>query len=275
MSRVYTSSKTQVRVVMGEVTEIKEGGMDLVIKANQFNKATSTNEDVEFKVHTGVAVTDVKVGYKVTAIGYTGRGGVLNADAVLSGSKGYEDEGITVLTGFVKNVHMNEEMNQDGTHKVKADGVTQRQPHFDIYLSTKDMDDAYHNHVIKVYNGKTEEGKTTPIERAKKMFGRFDKENNRIRVSVVTRPGQERTWTSVGKDGKEYTNSLISHMGYSAIDVDYIDQEKKKENPAQSKTPAAPALAQPAPKQPAPAAPTQASGFETPGPEMDDEEMFN
>ena len=170
---------------------------------------------------------------------------------------------------------MNEEMNQDGTHKVKADGVTQRQPHFDIYLSTKDMDDAYHNHVIKVYNGKTEEGKTTPIERAKKMFGRFDKENNRIRVSVVTRPGQERTWTSVGKDGKEYTNSLISHMGYSAIDVDYIDQEKKKENPAQSKTPAAPAPAQPAPAQPAPAAPTQASGFETPGPEMDDEEMFN
>ena len=74
MSRVYTSSKTQVRVVMGEVTEIKEGGMDLVIKANQFNKATNANEDVEFKVHTGVAVTDVKVGYKVTAIGYTGRG---------------------------------------------------------------------------------------------------------------------------------------------------------------------------------------------------------
>ena len=44
MSRVYTSSKTQVRVVMGEVTEIKEGGMDLVIKANQFNKATNAKD---------------------------------------------------------------------------------------------------------------------------------------------------------------------------------------------------------------------------------------
>lgn len=270
MSRIYTKQNGP-KVVMGEVTEIKEGSMELVIRASQHNNATKQNEDVDVKVVTGTPVTDVKVGFKVTAVGYPGRGGVLNADAILNGNKSYEEDGITVLTGFVRNVHMNEEMNQDGTHKVKQDGVTERKPHFDIYINTRnDGESTFQNHVIKIYDGKVEEGKATPIEKAKRLFGRFDKDTNRILVSIVTRPGQERTWTSTGKDGKEYTNTQISHMGYSAIDITYIDQEKKKETPAQGKEDKTPA-----PAQSAPAQPTQASGFETPGPEIDDEEMFN
>ena len=49
----------------------------------------------------------------------------------------------------------------------------------------------------------------------------FPNESNRIRISVVTRPAQERTWTSVGKDGKEYTNSLYTDEEFQLRRANY------------------------------------------------------
>lgn len=239
--RTYTNQNSGLVVVAGKIKAISNDRTVMTVETEEYVKDVNggSRKTVEMNVSNplGFPADDYKVGYSVTAVGYKHGKGTIQADRVLTGNDIYEGQDLTVITGFVKFARLNEEKNADGTPKMKQDGVSPRKPHFDITLSVKEGDD-YVNHVIKIYDGNTEPGAKSQIDRAKAMFGRFDRESNRIKVSVVTQPGQRRSYTTV-QNGREYNNLVCDHMGYKSIDVEYIDQkERDKGAQANDKQPA-------------------------------------
>jgi hypothetical protein len=171
---------------------------------------------------------------------------------------------------------MNEEKNADGTARLRQDG-SPRKPHYDVTVSVKG-EEHYVDHVIRVYDSPN--AQKSNIETMKRMFGHFNKESNRISVTFVTTPGQERSYVTM-RNGNEYTNFVIDHMGYKSMDVEYLDQREKTASkeaaPEAAKAPAqtaqAPVQEAPVQETPAAQAPVQ-NGFTAPELDLDAEKEF-
>lgn len=257
MARAYTSQKTGLNVVSGKVKTISDDRTMMVVTTSRYNSESKQNEEYDVTVQTANQFGEgVKEGFSVTVAGYKGRGGTLNDVTVMTGQDVYEEEATSVITGFVSYAGFREEKNADGSPKTKQDG-SPKKPHYDICIKVKDEDtNHYVNHRIKVYDFPNEE--KSSIERMKKIFGKLDTEKNRIRVTIVTNPGQEYNYTSTGKDGREYTNYESVHMGYRFLDVEYVDQKEQ----SQSKDVPAKETAAETPVQEATPAQNHGNGFE-------------
>jgi len=269
--RVYKNQASGLQTIIGPIKSISDDGLSMVVSSE--TRDTQGVHPIDFTINSAYPLTDenYRVGKTVTCTGYQSGKNTINADAILMGNSSFTVEDLAIVTGFVKRAKLNEEKNEDGTPKVNKEGKPKK-PHFDVTITTKEPDGSYVNHRIKIYDGNNvEAGKKTPIDRAKAMFGKFDKDNNRMYVSVVTQPGRDYTIPSTGEDGKEYLNKYCDHMGYKAIDITYIDEKTRERNNGDK-----PAPSQTAPTQTPPQSqPAQGSGFENNDIEMDDMDMFN
>ena len=123
MSRVYARNDG-LRVISGKIKSISDDRSTLVLAANEYNRTTKANEEKEFTVISHGLGDEYKVGFDATVVGYPGRNNSITADAVLVGNQIFEDIDVTVLTGLVRSVFMNEEKTADGAPKMKTDGAT-------------------------------------------------------------------------------------------------------------------------------------------------------
>lgn len=243
MASTYSNDKTGIKVVAGTIKSIEADGLTMVIATEERNKDGQVSA-VEKTIRTDAAPFTAEEGYKVgreaTAIGYPSKGGTILADAVLVGNQIYETEGLTVITGLVKRARFNEEKNEDGTPKMTRGSEEQaphaKKPHFDITVTVKDIPTGnYVDHRVKVYEGNAEEGKTSQLDRAKKLFSRFDAKENRIAVSIVTTPGREYSLPYTKKDGSEGISYYCDHMGYKKLmNINYIDSKERAKTAPQA-----------------------------------------
>ena len=268
--KTYKNQASGVIVSSGKIKSVSEDRMVLTLVSSEFDRGTSANVEKEYEVSCGIPFGDeYKPGFTVTAVGYQRGKGVIMAESVLAGNDVYETQDLAVVSGLVKFARLNEEKNADGTPKTKQDG-SPKKPHFDITVTVHDGE-KYVDHVVKVYEGAVEQGKKSQMDIVKSLFKNFDRESNRIRVSIVTQPGQSYSRT-VNKDGKEYVNWGCSHMGYRSLDVDFIDA-KEKTNDAPQK----PQQEQPVPQpqeQPQITQPQNGAGFDAPNISMEEDELF-
>lgn len=268
MSRVYRNQASGLVVVSGKIKSISEDRMVMTVTSEEYSRSIGKSEPVELNVSSSTPYEEeIRVGYSVTVSGYPRGKGVIHAEIAEIGNHTFETQDLAVVSGLVKFARMNEEKNADGTPKMKQDGVTPKKPHYDVTITSKDGD-KYVDHVIRVYDGNREEGKPSQTDRIAKAFSRFDRETNRIRATFVTQPGQPYSYTSTGKDGKEYVNCVSTHMGYKSMDLEFIDQRERGKD--------APAKKQEDKEAPQNAAPVNTgSGFEAQAADLEaEEEMF-
>lgn len=254
--RTYTNSSTGMKVLMGTIKSISEDRRTMVVTTQEMDRSKNEYVPVEYTVKTQIPFEDdYKVGFDVTAAGYGHGKGTIMAEAVLIGNSYYDDAELAIVKGFVKKAGLKSEKNEDGTPKTKRDGSI-RKPHYDVTVAIHEGD-KWVDHIIKLYDGNTPAGKKSMIDRAQAMFGRFDRETNRIKVTFVTAPGTYESKESVGKDGKTYINNYCYHLGAKAIDIEYVDQkEKDKSTPEKAVTKPTPERVEPVQD-----APQQGNGF--------------
>lgn len=224
MSTIYKNEKTNLQTVVGTVKSIDDTRTNMVVEAEKRTRDTNgkiviSTEEVKVASMTPIE-EEIKVGYTTTVVGEMFRG-ALQADAILKPYDYYENKDLAWVQGLVLFASMNEEKNPDGSPRLKQDG-TPKKPHFDVTVKVNDGE-KFVNHIIRIYDGKD----GGEIERAKKLFGKFNKDTNRIRVTFITSPGQE--YSSPSKDG-QYTNHYMSHLGYRKLDLEYLDQKEKAQD---------------------------------------------
>lgn len=246
MSKVYRNQKTGLQFASGVIKSISDDRAVMIIESSEYDRQNKTNKPIEIKAVSMIPFEDsYRVGYDVMAVGYQQGPNTIGAQAVLTGNAMFENEQLTAISGYVRFARLNEEKNADGTQKVKADGVTPRKPHFDITVSVKDEDGRYVNHIIKVYDSpNAEAGQKTNIQRAQAQFGKFDRDTNPIKVHVITQPGVVRSYTNT-KDGKEYVNYTCDHVGYSSMDIEYVEPREKTKDAPQTTRQSTPAQTAP------------------------------
>lgn len=238
--------KDGITVASGKIKSISDDRMHMVLATQDYNKTEKKVIDTDMNVVLQIPLDDsMKRGFDVTVAGYPHGKGTFMAETVLSGNDIYQTEDLTIITGFVTSVRFNEEKNEDGSPKMKQDGVTPRKPHYDISVPVQ-MEGKRVWHQIAVYDNDIYN--KDAIEKAKRLFDKFDKETNRIKVTFVTRPGDITSYVTHGANGQEYTNYSCRHMGYQSVDVEYVDQkEKTKTTPTSEKSTPAPETTQPTP----------------------------
>lgn len=264
-------------VVMGEVESISPDRMSMVVKT--IERSQEGTSELKFTVPSTIAYDDrFKPGFNVTVIGgmYKGK---INDATVLSGNASYSYEDVSVISGFVRNVFLNKELNEDGTHKMtkpvvdETTGQTKapspKKQHIDISIAVNNAG-KWVDHVIKVYDVPAMEGNTSQFERINSMFKNFDAKTNRIYATFVTRPGVEMDNTWIDKDGNERHSFREMHMGYTKFDLKYIDAERERTQENQSRTQATNSQTQPTTSAPSVSPVTPASPVvepvETPAP---------
>lgn len=272
MSKVYLNQATGLTVIEnGKIKSISEDRMTMVVTADEYNRAENKNVSVDTTIVGTIPFdADYKVGFNVTAAGYKRGKGTIGAETILSGNDTYENQDLAIVTGFVKFTRMNEEKNQDGTVKLNREGKPKK-PHYDVTITVNE-DGKWVDHIIKVYEMPTEDGKKSNMDRVANLFRNFDAKENRIRATFVTTPGQRDSYPYTKKDGTEGMNHVCYHMGYKSMDVEFVDaKEKTQTAPVASKAPNVP-TPQPMPTQYAPA--QSGTGFDSVI-ERDDDELFS
>ena len=252
MAKNYLVKATGVSVISGTIKNITEDGLGAVIVVNEYSKEDG-NKEVEVSITSNAAMTELKDGDLVTAMGFK-RGNNVAIERISKDNACMSLEGTTVLTGEVLFANKNEEMNQDGSHRLTQAG-TVKKPHFDITVAVG-QGATRETHTVKFYNFTTKDGRAVDnIGRYEKAFANFDRENNPVFVAIVTDEGQAWTRESTDKNGKVWQNAMVSHMGANSVDINYVNaKERTNETPAQS-APAAPAQQAPAQAQPQAQAP--------------------
>lgn len=238
--------KDGITVASGKIKDISDDRMHIVLATQDYNKTDKKNVDMDMNIVLQIPLDDsMKKGFDVTVAGYPHGKGTFMAETILSGNDIYQTEDLTILTGFIASTRLNEEKNEDGSPKMKRDGTTPRKPHYDISIAvTEEGHKVWHQ--IAVYDN--EKYNKDAIEKAKRLFDKFDKKSNRIKVTFVTRPGETTSYVTHGANGQEYTNYSCRHMGYQSVDIDYVDQkERTKTTPVSEKSTPAPEMPAPAP----------------------------
>lgn len=267
MSKIYRNQKSGTVVASGIIKGISEDRMCMTIACQEYDRNTKQSNEVVMEAITQVPYGDeYRVGFAATAVGYPRGTGKMSAESVMIGNDYVETNDLAIVSGLVKFATYRDEMNADGTPKLNQKQEPKK-PHFDITISVKE-DDKYVDHVVKVYDRPVKEGEKSEIEKCKARFANFDRETNRVRATIVTRPGTAYVST-VQKGDREYVNNAMSHMGITSMDLDYIDKERAEK----SKGDAQPAkAAEPAPQE----APVNepASGFDAPAMDLEAEQEF-
>lgn len=278
MGNMYTNRNSGLTVAMGKIKSIAEDRLSMVIEASEYvqeqdshnpqvKKTVSKAVDVNVRSSVPFTDADYRVGYQATAVGYgKGTGNMaMQAQAVLIGADMFECEALAVVKGTVKRTLMNEEKNSDGTPKLNRDGKP-RKPHFDIVIAVPDkVNNRWVDHVIKIYDGKTEPGKRGQIEQMKYRLKDFDYEQNGVAATFVTQPAEIKEKEYIKKNGETGVSYSAYHIGCIKMDFEYIgERTRAKENEHGT-----PAQVQPqAPSQPAPQAsnpaPTPQPSYEAP-----------
>ena len=258
MSMYYKHDKTNSTTVVGKIASIADDRMSLTIEAEVRRKGVKEPETLAIEVKSATPIDEeFSVGKRATAVGFNipdmadPNKQVVQAMSLSCRPQAFEWGKLAVVSGEVLFASFNEEKNEDGTPRMTreytaADGsVTpahEKKPHFDISVKVKEADEngdpKYVLHTVQCYPWK---GDMTQIDRYKKLFANFDRENNPCFATIVTQPGNEYAVQKV-VNGKEYINYNSRHMGITKIDVEF---EKVRENtksaeaaPAKVETPA-------------------------------------
>lgn len=248
MPRFYKNNKTNTTVMTGTVVKVADDRMSFVLKSQEYNRANSANVDKEILIRSNTPIEeDIVAEQYITCVGYiipdpeNAEGTTAQAMYISNKDQSWDYKTLSVVNGTVLFANYVEEKNEDGTPKMTRERTDKdgnvvppkaKAPHFDIGIQTREDDGNGGTkrvlHTIKLYAYK---GDTAQIDRMKKLFKTFDKENNPCYASVVTQPGQESSQVKE-YNGKEYTNFYCQHMGISSIDVVFTKERvQQKETP--------------------------------------------
>ena len=189
MAFIYRQQNTGLNVINGTVKSIAEDGKSMVVATQERSKDGVT--DVEYTAETQIPYeqNEFKKGYQVTVFGY-GRGkNKIMADGVLTGQSSYEDQDISLVTGFVSKASYNPELKEDGTPKTKRDGSAKK-PHYDITVNVHEGD-KWVNHVIQIYDGKVEPGKKTPSSVQRQCSGSLTRKPTESKYPLLQHPAEK------------------------------------------------------------------------------------
>lgn len=257
--KIYNRRKTGLNIVSGPVKAIEpaqNGAQKVTIEVEEYDTGSKSTVKSEVTATSNVVSDGLVVGAIATAVGYQWGKGAIMASYISVGPHVESMEDVEIISGLVQKAVYKDELNEDGSPKLKRDN-TPRKPHFDISVLIPDEEGHRVSHIVKVYNfSKSEDGKLSNIERMQRRFNGFkDKDSTPIECTIVTAPGTVRSWESEFK-GKVYQNYCCDHMGVISLDLNYL-YEKESVRPEQTQT----LETSTEPVQPAPApasAPTQA-----------------
>ena len=224
MAKVY-KKKSGLNVVSGLVKSIdlaQNGAKRVVITVSEKNPQTKKWEDKDIAATSNVVDDGVVVGAVVTAAGYLWGASNIMASYISAGPHVETIDEVEIVSGLVQKAVYKSEINEDGTPKLTRNG-TPRKPHFDISVMVPDEEGHRVIHITKVYNfSKSEEGQLSNIEKMQKRFADFkDKDSTPIECTIVTVPGNLRSWDSE-YNGKIYHNFCCDHMGLQSLDLNYL-----------------------------------------------------
>lgn len=246
MSKMYTSKKAGYSVLSGTIKEIADDRMSMVVSYRNYdfaNKKADTKEthvvsmkpfDAAYGVKDNITVLGAIMGQDFQAVQFS-------KDAAC-----FEVPNMSVVTGDVSKIRINEELNQDGTPKMRRSDGQQKKRHFDIFVRVPDGDKTV-EHIIKVYDSQKyhKAGEPTNIEKYAARFessirddgtvlqGFTSPEETPIRVTIATQPGQE--FAIEQPDGSVYYG--CSHMGINSIDMEFGYQRVLKKGQEQTASP--------------------------------------
>ena len=244
MSKYYNNTKSGIRVVSGPIDTISSDGKEFTIKHTTWSKDKTTDkyvsseETVVCMNTAGSAFENIAVGDEVCAYGY-GRGtkdgcATIGVEGLLDGKHNHYvevDPTLAIIYGRIKSAGMNNEKDENGNPKLKADGITARKPHFDIKftLRRKDEDgDHFESHTVSRY--RTSYDKQDVLESFNKKFKDFNPEEKNYLVCIVTAPAEITPLTFKGDDGQDVTIYYARHMGTKSIDTEIVDPLPKWED---------------------------------------------
>ena len=278
MANIYESTKTGTRVISGKVAKMAEDRMSCIVATQKYDRANHVNTDVEIEIKAQIPFDEsIMVGKSATVVGYV----VPNmtdptqmsvvAMHISAEASCYDYGTLSVVTGDVVFASFKDERDENGQPKMTKEFTNEKgeiiaphekKPHFDIGVNVKELDDNGGTrtvlHTAALYPHK---GDMKAIERLQKAFANFDKTENPARVTLITQPGREGSYTKTVGD-KEYINYVCNHMGINNCDIEYV---KAKENTN--------APAQPTQAAPAQSAPVQESApASTPAPEKEEDD---
>lgn len=271
MSKLYNSKKAGTAVLSGKVTSISDDRMQMNVEYREYDAVAKKGTNKTKTVISGMPLNDTyKVGQNVSVVGYIQGPTNVSALHICNTTACFESDMIAVVSGHVKKAALNTETKEDGSPKLKKDGVTPRKPHFDVVVAVNEGDVEV-NHIVKVYNSPKfqNEGEPSNIERYQKRFENFvNADETPTRVTIVTQPGQSFEYEM--PDGQVYHG--CSHMSINSLDMEYEYSRKKSQDKpveAAEKTQAAtPENTQAAPSTPSASAVaqkeeiTEVSGFD-------------
>lgn len=224
MARIY-KRKTGLNVISGVVKAIEpaqNGAKRVVITVSERNPQTKKWEDHDVNVTSNTVDDGVVVGAVATAAGYLWGASNIMANFVAVGPHIASVDDVEIISGLVQKAVYKDEKNDDGSPKLTRNGAP-RKPHFDISVIVPDEEGHRVSHIVKIYNfSKIDDGQLSNIEKMQKRFADFkDKDSTPIECTIVTSPGQIRTWESEFK-GKVYQNYCCDHMGQFSLDLNYL-----------------------------------------------------
>ena len=239
MSKAYLNKKTMLSVVSGKIESISDNRQEATISYQEYDYNKKTSSTKEVHAQTMLPFDDsYQVGQKITMLG----GFVGNDFSIRQYSNTnacFEVPDLAVVTGYVISAKLNEELNQDGTHKLKRSDNTPKKPHFDITIRVMDGEREV-NHVVKVYNAMqyVKDGEPSQIDKIKSRFenvGFKDSETTPIRATIATAPGQEWSYTN-----NDIVYNYCGHIGIRSLDLELEYARNREQSSPNKTTPPAP-----------------------------------
>ena len=240
MAKLYESKKTHMTVASGEVVGITPDRLGVTIKTQKYDSAEKKSIATEITFKSAVPFAeDIEVGKNATVCGFFAVNPMdpsaegYQAVYASSTNSSFEHGVLAVINGEVVFAEYREEKNEDGSPKMTLERVVSsddgeqkvippkpRKPHFDIGISTEELDSETGKtrrvlHTIKEY---PYNGDMTKVERYKKLFANFNKETNPVYATIVTAPAEIKP-REHEYNGKVYTNYYANHMGTNMVDV--------------------------------------------------------
>ena len=230
--KIYKNSKTNLQVIDGKIKSIADDRMSMVIATQIYDSGAKKANNIDITVNNTYALDNTfEKGKPVTAVGYPNGASSILAQTVSTENFAYEEQELAVIAGTLKFAGYNEEVNENGSKNLKADGSA-RKPHFDIKIDVKEGDKTVH-HIIKIYDFEGQKDKNgnpqkPVIETMKNRFKDFvNAEETPMYVAIATYPGQEREWEHE-VNGNTVIDYFSSHFGQKSVDIMYLFSKEKE-----------------------------------------------
>lgn len=240
MSKIYHSTKTGLVVASGTLKSIAADGMSVVIASGRNVKKGDEYkfEQSDITARVNLPVEGYTIGAPITAAGYQAGPDTINADMCACGESAYVplSDKVAVLSGEVLFTGYRDEIDREtGSPRLTKAG-SPRKPHYDISVSVGSGQERV-LHTVRLYG-------EDDIKSAQNRFKNFDRKENPMYATIVTQPGDQYTTTNE-RNGRTYTNTNMSHMGASSMDLIFTKERvKAKDAPAQDAAQKAAAPAQ-------------------------------